>query len=243
MTKSVATLCESMPADWQRVLGSEMLQAYFRTLAGFVARERRSHQVFPAARDVFAALGLTPFDAVKVLFLGQDPYHGDGQAHGLCFSVAPDVALPPSLRNIFRELVSDTGCAMPGHGCLSAWAAQGCLLLNTVLTVRAHQAHSHRGRGWETFTDAIIRQVNGRSTPVVFVLWGKPAQKKACLIDQERHTVLTAPHPSPLSAHRGFFGSRPFTRINDALVATGQEPIEWGRGPNALPTSPHASPP
>jgi uracil-DNA glycosylase len=164
---------------------------------------------------------------VRVLLLGQDPYHDRDQAHGLCFSVRPGVPAPPSLVNMLRELRDDLGCEIPDHGCLTAWARQGVLLLNTVLTVRAHQANSHRNQGWERFTDAVIRRVQDKPQPVVFVLWGQPARKKAVLIDADRHTIVQAAHPSPLSARRGFFGSRPFSAVNQALVRNGQPPIDW----------------
>jgi uracil-DNA glycosylase len=183
--------------------------------------------VYPPAKDVFAAFALTPFEEVRVLLLGQDPYHDHGQAHGLCFSVRPGVKPPPSLANIFKELHDDIECAIPDHGCLVSWARQGVLMLNVVLTVRAHQAHSHRGKGWETFTDAVIRKVNDKAAPVVFVLWGKPAQKKARLIDLQRHAIVAAAHPSPLSAHRGFFGSKPFSAVNQALVERDQQTVDW----------------
>jgi uracil-DNA glycosylase len=209
------------------VLGDQLRQPYFHTLEQFLSQERQEHTVYPPEPDVFNALKLTPYDDVKVLILGQDPYHGDSQAHGLAFSVRPGVTPPPSLRNILKELHDDVGCPMPKNGCLEPWARQGVLLLNTVLTVRAHEPNSHRGKGWEKFTDAAIAAVNAKAEPVVFVLWGGPAQKKLSLIDTSKHTVLKSPHPSPLSAKSGFFGSRPFSAVNAALQADGQQPIDW----------------
>ncbi|MGI8756444.1 MAG: uracil-DNA glycosylase [Acidimicrobiales bacterium] len=213
--------------DWNPVLRSQFAEPYWRDLQAFVADERAGHQVFPAPDEVFAALHLTPFDAVKVVILGQDPYHGPGQAHGLCFSVRPGVAPPPSLRNIFAELQSDLGVPPPHSGCLDAWARQGVLLLNTSLTVRAHQAASHQGKGWEVFTDAVIRAVDAKTERCVFLLWGAAARRKRELVDSSRHTIIESAHPSPLSARNGFFGSRPFSRANAALVAAGREAIDW----------------
>lgn len=213
--------------DWNPLLRAELAKPYWPELQHFVADERARHAVYPAHADVFAALHLTPYQAVKVVILGQDPYHGAGQAHGLCFSVQPGVPAPPSLQNVFKELEADLGIEPPGHGCLDAWARQGVLLLNTTLTVRAGQAASHQGRGWETFTDAVIRAVDAKPEPVVFILWGAAARKKATLVDTTRHTVITSAHPSPLSAHNGFFGSRPFSRANEALAAAGREPVDW----------------
>jgi len=216
-----------LPDSWHQ-LQSEIEREYFRRLMQFVSEERKVHQVLPSEEDVFAALAATPYDQVKVLILGQDPYHDIGQAHGLCFSVIPDVKkLPPSLRNIYKELEADLGISPADHGYLMSWAEQGVLLLNTVLTVRAHEANSHRKQGWEAFTDSVIRAVSARETPVVFVLWGKPAQKKKSLVDTSRHIVIEGPHPSPLSAYRGFFGSKPFSRVNKALDDTGQTAIHW----------------
>ena len=213
--------------DWNPLLNAELAKPYWAELNRFVADERGRHAVFPPPADVFAALHLTPFAEVKALILGQDPYHGPGQAHGLCFSVRPGVPLPPSLRNIFTELEADLGIAPPSHGCLDHWAQQGVLLLNTTLTVRAHQAASHQGRGWEQFTDEVMRAVNAKPARVVFILWGAAARKKRTLIDTSRHVIIESAHPSPLSAHNGFFGSRPFSRTNDALVAAGRTPIDW----------------
>jgi len=213
--------------DWLPVLAPEFRKPYYKDLFQFVQTEYQTRQIFPPAQDLFNALHLTPLGKVKVVILGQDPYHGDGQAHGLCFSVRPDVDIPPSLINIYRELHDDLGCRMPDNGCLTKWADQGVLLLNTVLTVRAHQAGSHRGHGWEQFTDAIIRAVNSQNRPVVYMLWGAPAQAKRQMLDNPRHLVLTAPHPSPLSAYRGFFGCRHFSQCNAFLEEHGEKPIDW----------------
>jgi len=218
-----------LPPNWRSVLRKQIQAPYFVALTEFLDSERRDHTVYPPESDVFNAFQLTPFDAVKVVILGQDPYHDDGQAHGLAFSVRPGVKPPPSLRNIFKELETDLGCPKPTSGDLTPWAKQGVLLLNTVLTVRAHEPHSHRGKGWEQFTDAAISAVAGKAEPVVFVLWGAPAQKKSALIDPARHTILKAPHPSPLSAHSGFFGSRPFSAVNVVLESADSEPIDWCR--------------
>lgn len=213
--------------DWLPVLAPEFRKPYYKDLFQFVQTEYQTRQIFPPAQDLFNALHLTPLSKVKVVILGQDPYHGDGQAHGLCFSVRPDVDIPPSLVNIYRELHDDLGCRMPDNGCLTKWADQGVLLLNTVLTVRAHQAGSHRGHGWEQFTDAILRAVNSQNRPVVYMLWGAPAQAKRQMLDNPRHLVLTAPHPSPLSAYRGFFGCRHFSQCNAFLEGHGEKPIDW----------------
>lgn len=216
-----------LPKDWSRVLADQLSADYFRELQQFVATQRASHHVFPPADKVFAAFKATPYEQVRVLLLGQDPYHDHGQAHGLCFSVPSGVKPPPSLVNIFKELHADVGCPVPDHGCLEAWARQGVLLLNTVLTVRAHEPNSHRKRGWETFTDAVIRAVNDKTSPVIFLLWGRSAQQKAKLVDLERHAIVQSTHPSPLSANRGFFGSRPFSKVNRELASRGQAEIDW----------------
>ena len=219
-----------MPAisnDWLPALKPEFSKPYSRDLYRFVNEEYRSHTVYPPADRIFEALHLTPLKDVRVVILGQDPYHEPGQAHGLCFSVLPDTEIPPSLRNIYQELHDDLGCYIPNNGYLKKWADQGVLLLNTVLTVRAHEAFSHQGRGWEEFTDAIIRAVNAQDRPIVFLLWGRPAQTKREMLTNPRHLVLTAPHPSPLSAHRGFFGCRHFSKTNDFLRANGLAPIDW----------------
>ena len=219
-----------LPSSWISIVGAELEKPYFRDLQAFLGAERTRFSVFPADDCVFAALELTPVDRVRVVIVGQDPYHDVGQAHGLCFSVQGGVNIPGSLRNIFKELHADVGCAIPKQGCLAPWAKQGVLLLNTVLTVRAHEANSHRGRGWETFTDAVIRKLGSRTDPAVFVLWGKPAQAKKKLIDVRTHVVLESTHPSPLSAHAGFFGSKPFSKINQTLRAWGKPEIDWAIG-------------
>jgi len=217
---------ELIPASWAPVLAAETEQPYFADLEAFLKTERAEHQVFPPEDEVFAALDATPYEDVKVVLIGQDPYHDDGQAHGMCFSVRPGVRIPPSLRNMYKELESDLGVAPVKHGYLKAWADQGVLLLNTVLTVRAHEPASHKDRGWEKFTDAVIKDVSAREKPVVFVLWGAHAKKKAKLIDASRHAIVQGAHPSPLSA-KLFFGSKPFSAVNDALAGFGQEPIDW----------------
>jgi uracil-DNA glycosylase len=217
-----------LPESWHAVLQDELDKPYFKKLAAYVDRERKAHQVFPPEGDVFNAFKLTPYDRVSVLLLGQDPYHDDGQAHGLCFSVRPGIPPPPSLVNMFKEAAEDVpGFVPPGHGYLVSWAEQGILMMNAVLTVRAHQPNSHKGQGWETFTDAVIRKVNDKPDPVVFVLWGGYAQKKEKLIDGKRHTILKSAHPSPLSARSGFFGSKPYSKINAALRAAGKREIDW----------------
>ena len=215
-----------VPESWQDVLAPQTREPYFAELERFLAAERAGHRVFPPEDEVFAALAATPYQQVRVVLLGQDPYHDDGQAHGMCFSVRPGVKPPPSLRNMYKELREDLGCQPPAHGYLGAWADQGVLLLNTVLTVRAHEAASHKGHGWERFTDAVIRAVDEREQPAVFVLWGAHAKKKAVLIDTTRHRVIQGAHPSPLSA-RLFFGSRPFSKTNAALEELGYPPIDW----------------
>ena len=213
--------------DWLEPLKPEFSKPDYAELFKFVKNEYSTRQIFPPADDIFNAFHLTPLHEVKVVILGQDPYHNDGQAHGLCFSVKPDVAIPPSLVNIYQELHDDLGCYIPNNGYLTKWAKQGVLMLNTVLTVRAHQANSHRGMGWEQFTDAAIRILNEQDRPLVFILWGSPAQKKAQMLNNPKHLILKAPHPSPLSAYRGFFGSRPFSQTNEFLVKNGLEPIDW----------------
>ncbi|MFZ9730383.1 MAG: uracil-DNA glycosylase [Ilumatobacteraceae bacterium] len=215
-----------MTTDWNPLLRGEFEKSYWKQLQSFVEDERSRHTVYPSRENVFAALHATPYADVKVLILGQDPYHGPRQAHGLCFSVPRDVQPPPSLVNIFKELRDDIGGATPPHGNLEAWARRGVLLLNTTLTVRAGQAASHQGKGWETFTDEVIRKVNEKPF-VVFVLWGAHARKKKLLIDLQRHTVVESAHPSPLSAHNGFFGSRPFSKINAALRDARLDEIDW----------------
>lgn len=216
-----------MVTDWNPLLRSSLDKPYFRDLQRFVADERARHTVYPPPDEVYAALHHTSYAQTKVLILGQDPYHGPGQAHGLCFSVRRGIAVPPSLRNVFAELRSDLGIPPPTHGNLERWAAQGVLLLNATLTVRAGQAGSHQGQGWETFTDEIIATVNDKEEKVVFVLWGSYARKKRAMIDTDRHTIIESPHPSPLSAHNGFFGSKPFSRTNAALREAGRQEIDW----------------
>jgi uracil-DNA glycosylase len=215
-----------LPASWQ-ILGSELEQAYFTELEAFLVEERATQTILPPEDEVFAAFELTPLEEVKVFLLGQDPYPTPGHAHGLCFSVKPGVKPPQSLKNIYKELNADLGCAIPEHGNLTAWAEQGVLMLNAVLTVRAGKANSHKNKGWEKFTDAVIRTVNEKPERVVFLLWGAFAQKKRRLIDEDRHAVIAGTHPSPLSAHNGFFGSKPFSAINAALEQGGREPIDW----------------
>jgi len=213
--------------DWLEALSDEFDKPYWPKLQEFVAEERRQYAVYPPEADVYSAFQLTPYQNVRVFLLGQDPYHGPGQAHGLCFSVRPRIETPPSLVNIYKELREDLSCKIPNNGYLTPWAKQGVLMLNAVLTVRAHLANSHKGKGWETFTDAAIRAVNAKDDPVVFVLWGGYAQKKLPLIDTSRHVVVQSVHPSPLSARNGFFGSRPFSQINAALRASGSAEIDW----------------
>ena len=214
--------------DWLAPLSGEFKKPYYRDLYDFVKKEYSTHVVYPPADDIFNALHLTPLSEVKVLILGQDPYHNEHQAHGLSFSVLPDQKeIPPSLQNIYKELHDDCGCYIPNNGYLEKWARQGVLMLNTVLTVRAHQANSHQGRGWEKFTDAIIEAVNAQDRPIVYLLWGSPAQRKIPMLTNPKHLILKAPHPSPLSAFNGFFGSRPFSKVNAFLEAVGEKPINW----------------
>ena len=213
--------------DWLDALKGEFRKTYYAQLHKKVLEEYRTHVIFPPADDIFNAFHLTPLKDVKVVILGQDPYHNVGQAHGLCFSVKPDVEIPPSLVNIYKELHDDLGCTIPNHGYLTKWAKQGVLMLNTVLTVRAHQANSHHGIGWEEFTDAAIRAVNAQDRPIVYILWGRPAQMKKSMLNNPKHLILEAPHPSPLSAYRGFFGSKPFSQTNEFLKEHGVEPIDW----------------
>lgn len=213
--------------DWLEPLKPEFRKPYYRDLFRFVGEEYATRKIFPPSDDIFNAFHLTPLHEVKVVILGQDPYHNNGQAHGLCFSVKPEVEVPPSLVNIYKELHDDLGCEIPNNGCLTKWARQGVLMLNTVLTVRAHQANSHRGQGWEEFTDAAIKVLDEQDRPIVFILWGSPAQRKAQMLHNPKHLILKAPHPSPLSAYRGFFGSRPFSQTNDFLMKNGLTPIDW----------------
>lgn len=213
--------------DWAEVLDEEFEKPYYKELREFLKHAYASERVYPPMEDIYNALRVTPYASTKVVILGQDPYHGPGQAHGLSFSVRPGVQPPPSLLNIFKEMESDIGCARPTHGCLLGWAEQGVLLLNTTLTVAQGRPKSHAGHGWETLTDAIIAKLSARQTPMVFILWGAHAQSKVALIDTHRHHIIKSPHPSPLSASRGFFGSRPFSRANAYLIQDGQTPINW----------------
>ncbi|MCB9527277.1 MAG: uracil-DNA glycosylase [bacterium] len=227
MEATTADKRPKLPDSWLAVLGDEFETPHMQALRAFLAEEQRAHRVYPPNRDIFNAFWLTPFDAVRVVILGQDPYHGPNQAHGLCFSVRRGVPPPPSLQNIFREIDDEIGIPRPDHGELTHWAEQGVLLLNAVLTVRAHQANSHRGQGWERFTDRVISELDARREGLVFVLWGSPAKQKAARVDRKKHLVLTAAHPSPLSAHKGFFGCGHFARVNEHLQARGEAPIDW----------------
>lgn len=221
MTKNI------LSNDWAPLLEDEFEKPYYKALRSFLKEEYKTQMIHPDMNDIFNALHYTPYENVKVVILGQDPYHGANQAHGLSFSVQPGITPPPSLRNMYKELKEDVGCEIPNHGYLKQWADEGVLLLNTVLTVRDGQAHSHRGKGWETFTDRVIQLISDRDKPAVFILWGRPAQTKKALINVDKHVIIESPHPSPLSASRGFFGSRPFSKANDALIAMGDEPINW----------------
>lgn len=216
-----------MTTDWNPLLRDQFDEAYWSELMAFINKERSEHEVYPPHDEIFAALHLTSFTDTRVVILGQDPYHGPKQAHGLCFSVRHGVPIPPSLRNIHQELHDDIGIDIPNHGSLEKWAANGVLLLNTTLTVRAHVAASHQGHGWERFTDRVIQVVNDKSSSLVFILWGAAARKKKAMINTTRHTVIESAHPSPLSARNGFFGSRPFSKANDALARNGLPPVDW----------------
>lgn len=213
--------------DWLAAIGDEFKKPYYSELYQFVRQEYATRVIYPPADDIFNAFHLTPLSEVKVLILGQDPYHNVHQAHGLCFSVLPDQEIPPSLQNIYKELHDDCGCDIPNNGYLEKWAKQGVLMLNTVLTVRAHQANSHQGKGWEQFTDAIIQAVNAQDRPIVYLLWGSPAQRKIPMLTNPKHLILKAPHPSPLSAYRGFFGCKHFSQTNAFLEEHGIAPIDW----------------
>lgn len=213
--------------DWLAAVSNEFKKPYYKDLYNFVKKEYDEVVVYPPAEDIFNAFHFTPLSEVKVVILGQDPYHNEHQAHGLSFSVLPGNDIPPSLQNIYKELHDDLGCYIPNNGYLKKWADQGVLLLNTVLTVRAHQANSHQGMGWEKFTDAVIEAVNAQDRPIVFLLWGAPAGRKAKMLNNNKHLVLTAPHPSPLSAYRGFFGCRHFSKTNEFLKNNGLGPIDW----------------
>ena len=213
--------------DWLEAIGGEFRKPYYKELYEFIKKEYSEKLIFPPSEEIFSALHFTPLSKVKAVILGQDPYHGEGQAHGLSFSVRPGTDIPPSLENIYKELHDDCGCYIPNNGYLEKWAKEGVLLLNAVLTVRAHQAFSHSLRGWENLTDAMIKAVDAKDTPVVFMLWGKPAQSKEALLTPGKHLVLKAPHPSPLSAYRGFFGCKHFSKCNEYLIKNGEEPIDW----------------
>ena len=213
--------------DWQELLQPEFQKEYYLRLREFLKQEYRTRTIYPDMYDIFNAMHFTAYEDVKVVILGQDPYHGDGQAEGLCFSVKPGIDIPPSLMNIYKELHDDCGCYIPNNGSLVKWAKEGVLLLNTVLTVRAHQANSHQGIGWEEFTDAAIRILNEQDRPIVFLLWGRPAQMKKAMLNNPKHLILEAPHPSPLSAYRGFFGCGHFSQTNRFLKANGLDPIDW----------------
>ncbi|MEZ9517601.1 uracil-DNA glycosylase [Vibrio splendidus] len=219
----------SAPKTWESIINDEREKAYFQSVLAFVEQQRNSGKtIYPPQEQVFSAFDMTPFESVRVVILGQDPYHGANQAHGLAFSVLPGVKIPPSLRNMYKELAQDIeGFEIPSHGYLDSWASKGVLMLNTVLTVEEAKAHSHAKCGWETFTDSIIAELNQRSEPIIFLLWGAHAQKKGQAIDADKHHVLTAPHPSPLSAHRGFFGCQHFSTTNKLLSSMDQQPIDW----------------
>jgi len=221
------TVDPKIDPSWKTVLADEFTKPYMIELKKFLIEEKKHYTIYPAGKNIFNAFNTTPFDAVKVVIIGQDPYHGPNQAHGLCFSVLNGVPFPPSLQNIFKELVDDIGCAYPKTSELTPWAKQGVFLINTVLTVRAGQANSHKDKGWEKFTDATIKAISEKKENVVFILWGRPAQAKEKLIDSSKHYIIKAPHPSPLSAYRGFFGSKPFSKTNTFLVSKGLEPIHW----------------
>lgn len=222
-------MIDQLTNHWKAILASQQQQHYFKNLQNFLAEQYKQEIVYPKKENILNALQLTDYNAVKVVILGQDPYHGPNQAHGLSFSVEQGQKLPPSLRNIMKELQQDIGCELPDDGDLSNWAKQGVLLLNTVLTVQAGKANSHKGQGWEQFTDVIIEKLAERNQPIVFLLWGKPAQSKRKIIERiaNQHIIITSPHPSPLSAHRGFFGSKPYSNVNDVLLSIGEKPINW----------------
>lgn len=221
--------------DWHTYLNEEFNKPYYQKLRQYLMKEYKTNTIYPDMYDIYNAFHYTPYQKTKVVILGQDPYHGPNQAHGFSFSVKPGVDIPPSLKNIYKELQDDIGFQIPDHGYLIHWAKQGVLLLNAVLTVRAHQPNSHRGIGWENFTDRVIEVLNNRDEPVVFILWGRNAREKARVVDRNRHFVIESPHPSPLSAHRGFFGSRPFSKTNEFLHSIGAEPIDW-----QLPMNPNS---
>lgn len=221
------SLAELIPSEWRKILSEELNAPYFHKLEAFLDQEWKNEQIFPPKDEIFTAFKLTPYEQIKVFVVGQDPYHDDNQAHGLAFSVKHGIKLPPSLRNIYKELEDDLGIPMANTGFLENWAKQGVFMLNTVLTVRAHNANSHAKQGWEVFTDYVLKKVNEREDPVIFLLWGSQAIKKEEHIDTGKHTVISSAHPSPLSAYRGFFGSKPFSKINDKLTELGKTPINW----------------
>lgn len=221
------TINPQIEPSWKEVLKDEFTKEYFVELKRFLIEEKQNYTIYPKGSDMFNAFSYTPFDDVKVVIIGQDPYHGANQAHGLAFSVLDGVAFPPSLRNIFQELNSDIGCPTPKSGNLSSWAKQGVFLINTVLSVREGQAHSHAKHGWEIFTDSVIKKISDKKQNVVFILWGSPAIAKSKLIDSSKHHIITSPHPSPLSSYRGFFGSKPFSKTNEFLASRGIEKVEW----------------
>lgn len=228
ITPELRKVAPEIDESWLNVLQDEFSQDYFSALKAFLIEEKMSGQtIFPPGKEIFSAFNITPFDQVKVVILGQDPYHNPGQAHGMCFSVLPGVKAPPSLVNIYKEMETDLGISRPNHGYLLKWASQGVFLLNSILTVRAHQAASHHGKGWEKFTDAVIQQLNDQHEGLVFILWGGYAKKKGAKIDATKHLVLKSVHPSPLSAYNGFFGSRHFSQANTYLSQNGKEPIDW----------------
>lgn len=221
------SILNDLDSHWLKSMEDEFKKEYFKKLEKKVLEEYKNHVIYPEFQDIFSAFSLTSLQNVKVVILGQDPYHNVGQAHGLCFSVKPHIEIPPSLKNIYKELEDDIGCQIPNQGHLVKWAKQGVLLLNTVLTVRAHEANSHKGIGWELFTDRVMDILNKEDRPIVFILWGAPAQRKGAMLNNRNHLVLKAPHPSPLSSYRGFFGSKPFSKTNDFLNKHGLKSIDW----------------
>jgi uracil-DNA glycosylase len=221
------TINPKLSDEWLHVLSDEFKKPYFFALKEFLLNEKKQHQIYPKGENIFNAFNMTSFKDIKVVILGQDPYHGANQAHGLCFSVQEGITHPPSLKNIFTELHNDIGCDIPVNGTLTQWAKEGVFLINAVLTVRASEANSHRAKGWEHFTDAVIKKISEQKEHIVFILWGRPAQMKASLIDASKHLILKAPHPSPLSSYRGFFGSKPFSSTNNYLKSKNIEPITW----------------
>jgi uracil-DNA glycosylase len=229
-------LQDHLSDSWRTILADEFTKPYWASLEEFVAKEREDNpgKIYPSPENVFTALNAMPYEDIKVLLLGQDPYHGPDQAHGLSFSVLPGIKIPPSLRNMYKELATDTGAVIPKHGTLTSWAQQGVLLLNTVLTVRHKEANSHKRQGWEKFTDAIIKKLNERDDAVIFLLWGGAAKKKKKKIAEDRHIIVESAHPSPLSAHNGFFGSKPYTKVNAALTELGKTPIDWSIPENSV---------